>query len=145
MIQYRVKVNKTCFADIDDPNLTCHDIYTSKSDLMECLTRMHSIHCNPMFTQTISELGYPQEFDHLSDMDKVYVDDALFKVFEPIDPTKCATESCSEYQYNQGTLTRKWSGKHGSYPDRGYFIDFTDNYYLNTEKIACLKAENWID
>jgi hypothetical protein len=60
---------------------------------------MHSIYCNQLFIETVSELGYPQEFDHLSDLDKVYVDDNVYKTFEPIDTAECAVDQCTEFNY----------------------------------------------
>lgn len=84
-----------------DPGVTCDDKYGAdpkmKAELLDCLTSMHSLSCNPMFIQKFTELGYPQEFDHLSDADKIFIDQSIYKSFEPSDPALCATEDCSEF------------------------------------------------
>ena len=41
--------------------------------------------------------------------------------------------------------TNYFKGSYGTYPDRGYKIDFDSDRDLNEEKIEKLKAENWID
>lgn len=150
MIQYRVKVNKTCVEDEGETgDETCHDKF-DKGDmdtiqLEFCLEKMYSEYCNPPFVPKDTEQGFPQEFDHLQDIDDTYVDENEFKMFEPIDSEECAGEDCSEFMYQQQTLTRSFTGKHGSYPDRGYFIDFTSNKAVNQEKINKLKSNKWID
>ena len=99
---------------------------------------MYSSSCNPSFIAKETEQGFPQEFDHLSDMEKDEYDDNIYVMFEPKDTTACATSDCSEFKYEQSTLTRPFKGKHGTYPDRGYFIDFTCNKAANLEKITKL-------
>jgi hypothetical protein len=66
------------------------------------------------------------------------VDQEIFKKFEPKDAKLCAAKDCSEFTYMQGTLTKPFRGKHGTYPDRGYYIDFTSNKAANHEKITKL-------
>jgi hypothetical protein len=52
---------------------------------------------------------------------------------------------CKEYRYQMYTLTRSFNGKYGTYPSRGYYIDFNSDRVANSEKIKRLQAENWID